>query len=494
MTSRLHIIIGKPVESVQALWNDTSGIILPYVAILLGAIFGLSALALDGARLMLLHTQLQNGADALALAGAAELDRLPDAETRARTAMETLLVNSTLFGSGPNRTIAVSTIQFYSRLPASDASPMSAGVLATGSRNARFVSVTVRPVTLPTILPAGTNAISTAASAVAGFDQVICGVTPIYVCNPYEAPGMTYQQASEALQHAAADPRAQARLIRLRQHDGAFYHAADYGFLDVPSLGRDRTSVVDSIAVVRPAACFMQKGVNFRPGFLESAREAFNVRFDIYEGQMSEKYSDSNYRPARNVRKGFVPAGGEDVENTCSGRRGPYWPIGSPPEQVTGLLLDRTWPYSDSHMGEGDWDFDTYWQVNHGGEGRIPPIVNGGPPGDVDVPSRYRVYRHEIERRLVGDVSPGGESGAPACYAGRALPAEPDRRILHAAIVNCQSLRLVGEAQSNVPVAAFGKFFLTLPLAQSQSDLYVEMTGLVAPGDGVSFDVVQLYR
>jgi hypothetical protein len=78
------------------------------------------------------------------------------------------------------------------------------------------------------------------------------------------------------------------------------------------------------------------------------------------------------------------------------------------------------------------------------------------------------------------------------------LSGRPDRRILYAAVVNCQSLRLVGDAQSdaqsNVPVAAFGKFFLTSPLARLQTDLYVEMVGLVRPGDGVSFDVVQLYR
>jgi hypothetical protein len=48
--------------------------------------------------------------------------------------------------------------------------------------------------------------------------------------------------------------------------------------------------------------------------------------------------------------------------------------------------------------------------------------------------------------------------------------------------------------QFDVTVAAFGKLFLTLPLGRSQTDLYVEMVGLVRPGDGVSFDVVQLYR
>ena len=58
------------------IWDDTDGIILPYVTLLLVVIVGLSVLALDGSRYMSLQTQLQNGADALALAGAAELDRV----------------------------------------------------------------------------------------------------------------------------------------------------------------------------------------------------------------------------------------------------------------------------------------------------------------------------------------------------------------------------------------------------------------------------------
>src|SRR5262249_2002526 len=111
-----------------------------------------------------------------------------------------------------------------------------------------------------------------------------------------------------------------------------------------------------------------------------------------------------------------------------------------------------------------------------------------------NLPSRYDVYRYEIDQGYVSDRSPGGESGAPACYRGSVLFDVPDRRVLHAAIVNCQSLALVGGAQWNVPVAAFGKLFLTLPLQQSQSDLYVELIGLMKPGDGGNFDMVQLYR
>ena len=62
-------------------------------------------LALDGARYMSLQTQLQNGADAFALAGAAELDRLPDSETRAVDAITRLLTNATLFGGEGDRNV-----------------------------------------------------------------------------------------------------------------------------------------------------------------------------------------------------------------------------------------------------------------------------------------------------------------------------------------------------------------------------------------------------
>src|SRR5260370_39703298 len=78
--------IDKIGASAAAFWRDTSGIILPYVTLMLVVIIGLAVLALDGARYMSLQTQLQNAADALALAAAAELDRLPDSEDRAARA------------------------------------------------------------------------------------------------------------------------------------------------------------------------------------------------------------------------------------------------------------------------------------------------------------------------------------------------------------------------------------------------------------------------
>ena len=73
---------------VRGLWSDTSGVILPYVTIMLVVIVGTSVLALDGSRYMSLQTQLQKAADAFALAAAAELDRFPDAIDRANRAID----------------------------------------------------------------------------------------------------------------------------------------------------------------------------------------------------------------------------------------------------------------------------------------------------------------------------------------------------------------------------------------------------------------------
>src|SRR5262249_57232796 len=89
-------------------------------------------------------------------------------------------------------------------------------------------------------------------------------------------------------------------------------------------------------------------------------------------------------RRAENVRIGYVVASRDENQKACTARRGANWPIGSPPDRVTGLPLDRTWP-DVGRMGEGNWDFDTYWQVNHGDSG-LPSNFNGGPAVQADVP------------------------------------------------------------------------------------------------------------
>jgi hypothetical protein len=307
---------------------------------------------------------------------------------------------------------------------------------------------------------------------------------------------MTYAQASGAVQSAAADTAIRRRLIRLRQYGRGTdpYQAGDYGLLDAAALTSSSPAMINALAAVRPGACFTQNAVLPRPGFEPTVREGLNVRFDMYEGAMAGAHTSSAYRPSLNVRKGYVGGGGGSTGNMCGAVPANSWPIGRPPNQATGLPLDRSWSYMNGSMGQGDWDFDTYWQVNHGPAGRDVPVIDGTQASNTSPPSRYATYRYEIEHGYVADRSPGGETGAPACYAGGALSDVPDRRVLEVAVLNCQNLGLAGAVQVAVPVAAFAKFFLTLPLARSQTDLYVELVGLVKPHDPGNFEMVQLYR
>src|SRR5438309_1273542 len=83
-----------------------------------------------------------------------------------------------------------------------DTDPILPGNVTSDPTQAAFVEVTVKPIALPTILPAsffgGSNVLTVGAQAVAGFDQVVCDFTPIFICNPFETQGMTYRQATEA--------------------------------------------------------------------------------------------------------------------------------------------------------------------------------------------------------------------------------------------------------------------------------------------------------
>src|SRR5262249_31938695 len=224
--------------SPKAIWADTSGSILPYVTGLLVVIVGTSVLALDGGRSMSLQTQLQKGADALALAGAAELDRMPSSITRATDAVNNLISNGSVFGPSGTQAVVASNIRFLSSLPASDNTAITNAYETNDGVQARFIEVTVTSITLPTILPAsffcGANAKTAGASAVAGMDQVACGITPIFICNPFEQSGDTYDQAVQRLQTANTDSSFQSKLIRFgnpTNGGSGTWGPGDFGYL-----------------------------------------------------------------------------------------------------------------------------------------------------------------------------------------------------------------------------------------------------------------------
>src|SRR5229473_4846425 len=131
---------------VTAFRHNTSGVILPYVTLLMVVFVGLGALALDGGRFMSMQTQMQGVADALALAGARELNQQAGARTRATNAINNMVSNG-LTGLGYNGAIAHATPVFYSALPVATAG--FGGTAATSDTDAKFVAVTVDPASVP---------------------------------------------------------------------------------------------------------------------------------------------------------------------------------------------------------------------------------------------------------------------------------------------------------------------------------------------------------
>ena len=426
---------------------------------------------------------------------AAELDRTPTAIERATRAINRLITNSSLFGSGPDRNVRVARINFLRSLPTRDSDPILPGIWTSDPTQAAFVEVTVQPVGLQTILPAsffgGSNVVRVGAQAVAGFDQVVCDFTPIFICNPFETGGMTYRQATEALVNASNNPAAQRKLIRLagtQEKNGAF-RRGDFGYLTptTGSLPADWCGPIrggglgQATAASRPPICLRLSRVDLQPGNDQVAMDGLNTRFDIYASGFES--CKANYVADANVRKGYTAPGNV---NWCDAQpSGANWPIAD--ANAAAFPLDQNMILASEDddqtqglartiaIGNGIWDCAGYWSVAHfRGPGSDLP-----PPGCTSTAtiSRYSVYQYEMN--YIGDRSPGAEIGAPRCNPFWIK----NRRILNAAIINCGSSPVaVTRNARDVPVAGFGKFFLTLPAAAGANP-YAEFLGLIKPTD-----------
>ncbi len=502
------------------------GAVMIYVAMLLPVFFGVAMLTVDGARLFNLQTSLQNGVDAFALAGAKELDGKATSIIRSDSAIANLVSNSSKFGAG-GVNIAV-TQRYLWALPPFDRDDVETVDCAGGiscvtvdPALAQYVEVTVTPASgsFNTIFPAGIfgkKVLTTAATAIAGFDAVVCEFTPIFICNPFEETDGV--DILDAVGETVEAKNLRRRLIDLRMQGGGGgqYSPGNYGFLEPVGSNPGANALRDMIGMSNPPACFSQNGVTLRPGFVATVRDAVNVRFDMYNGPMNSKKNDEQFRPAKNVRKGY------EGNSPCNTSEAPYDPDADPPVPPTSLPLGRDHCFAtnscdhmpeggpNGRMGDGVWDFDLYWQTNFPTE-PIPTNADGpyqcaNAGSCSNPPSRYEIYRHEIDAGLadtpdnpVGGTpnpSPGGEYGGPMC-SNSATSDDPDRRMLYGAIINCREEELAPGQSGPYQVEAFAKFFITEPVKKGGNDIYVELVDIFEPGGGGSGTIiraeVQLY-
>lgn len=490
----MKLVFENLVRTARRLRQDARGGILVPLAFTLPVLFGFGMLAIDGGRYFNLQTSLQAGADALALAGAAELDAKSDSITRANRAIDTLVANDQRFGEGAQ---AISrsriSVRFLTSLPSTDAEAIGDAHVTTDPTKAGFVEVSVQPVAFRTFFAAAANAMSvptqTQANAVAGFDSLACNVAPLFICNPAEDTGMS-------LYTLARQPSFKRRLIAMRDKSNQ-PGSGNYGFL-VPAEGNSGASnVSNALSVDKAPGCYSKSGVEVRPGYIASTANALNVRFDIYEGGFKSSKGDPNYRPSPNVRKGFTGSG-------CSMSATADHIFPRDPCYATDTCTE--FPVANGSVGDGKWDFAGYWTRTFGSRPKPADPETGAmwSNDDASRPSRYQVYRHEIAEGLMstpsGPTSLGapGEIGAPQCYTGdkEALKTDPvDRRVFVGAILDCKAHadQMNGSSGGKIPVTAYGKFFLTEPMDpnDSRGTIWVEMLELVEPGTAAARNIIR---
>jgi hypothetical protein len=483
---------------------NSGGGVLPVVGVTLPVLLGFAVLAVDAGRYFNLHTSVQWAADAIALAAAAELDRKPDAIVRANRAIDNLVANDQRFGDSAGRIARANiTARFLTGLPASDATAIGAGFNTTNPIAARFVEIAVQPVPFKSYIAAAASIqggpTQASGSAVAGFDSVACKVAPLFTCNPYEG-------TSTSLFDAGKDPSFRRRLMAIKEK-GEQYFPGNYGYLE-PADGGGANGIRQNLALEHPNGCYKLAGVETHTGNIASTAEAVNTRFDMYDSPFNGSKSDPAYRPARSVRKGYNGPACNKSAGYDPSKPPTVAPNLTAPE--IGFPRDSCFyadscsfggPYMAGRVGGGDWDFDSYWTIN------FPGISKPNGWSNANRPSRYDVYRYEIDHDLTTVASRGPadkETGAPQCYSGGAstITDNPDRRTFHGAILDCRALdqeyNISGGSAPPLPVTAYAKFFLSEPMDKNDGTIWVELVDVVEPGTPAAKEIlretVQLYR
>lgn len=548
----------------RPLIRDEDGVVLLYVTVLTSVLLGIGVLAVDVGRVSTVHSQMQAAADAAALAGARELDGLdaytraaytdpdgtfhpamsvPGAIDRARAAVLATL-NRQDFGDQPGGvTVDVaatcagdtdaSCVRFLRSLPASDDDPITATHATTDPEQARFIEVRVAEAGFSASFAGilgGTRTNQVGATAVAGNDPIICGMPPLFMCNPSEPAGNT----NLAL---PADLTAlRGKQIKAVGKGGGTsgYTPGNFGFLCPSGIDDGSTSAkcgakdLAALLASKSGTCVRRSVMQTKTGANTGpSMSAINTRFDNWDAQTKDfrGVKDATgalvYPPAVNVVQGGVAQ--------STGQKCERGVTAATADQVQAQPRDACHDTGTcgGRVGDGDWtskadplapDLDSYMGVNH----HDPADPTGGLSGFFGLAStdrtRFDLYRSEIEDNRIpdgaGTTASGDaqlEDGNPTCTAAADRPSNTygwfpsrtrdmrlleDRRVLPMALVNCNALGNPGGSFSFRP-SELAFMFITEPISSpSTLELFLEFIGPLDEGaqDALMRDVVQIYR
>jgi Flp pilus assembly protein TadG len=347
----IHRLCQRAFSAARNFLRNQSGSIVIYTGAFMSIGVGGAALSIDIGRIVLLKTQMQNRADAGALAGAAQLDAQKGAIDRARLIVADSMKAFTTSGADVSE---VTTFNSYYYAP--DIDYITRGPETADDVAARFVEVVMDRRTLSFFYGPALNIMTGKtvssftqldARAVAMSDPFICKVQPMMICNPLEAEGKT------------PDNTYAGKSITLKQgtHGGGAWTSGNFGLLDLPTdgsySGGGAVAVYQALSAEEPSGCYGYNIVTAPGSMTMNVANGLNERFGMDE-------TDPTVVPAPNV----IAFHNDDV-----------------------MRIDRPAVYDPSLIiGDGNWDIIEYWTQNHSGVA-MPAILAGA--------TRYEVFLFE---------------------------------------------------------------------------------------------------
>lgn len=526
----------------KKLWREESGAVASIYALALPALIAIGGIAFDYTRLAAMDTELQNAADQAALAAVTQLDGRAGAVSRATNAASQLVANSTVFSNdGDGTGVSIASVVFYEDRDGTDVVDPTD---ADADTRARFVEVTIGAreafyALTPVVAAFSSGDID--AAAMAGLGSSICRVPPVMMCNPAEPDSnrnVDLEFDADSYQGVG---------IKLVANDS--YSPGAFGFLKTDNGGA-RDLKADLGWNTPPGECSATTGVEIKDGMNASVLDGLNTRFDMPGNGNSCPTIDGVTgvcSPSVNVRKDLVRNANNCTwteNNASSGnfdtrRYRPTLAINYPSNktpEIMGHPRDLCHAHGDvgscpagpdgnpGRIGTGDWDINAYWRSNYGSSyaGQVSTLTYG--PQPKGYPTRYQVYRYEVDNLASTIANSKVGSGGTAysqpqpgrCLATSAAPygivpgnGTVDRRRISVALLNCSALKAKYGSINNkkLEVAAWLDMFLVEPSITRRkcqggpscndkytdaTDVYVEVIGETqAAGDGTTGQVIR---
>jgi Flp pilus assembly protein TadG len=519
-------------RTIRSFWRDQSGAVAATYTIALTGLVAVAGVGFDYARMAGLDSELQNGADQAALAGATQLDKQFGACARAGNAAVAMLRNITLLandGAAAGNEVRVSggaTVALgedeCDSFPGITFHATEGGPAVSTDEAANFIQVAVdaRTANYAFTPIVGLTSATMNARALAGVGNAVCKAPPVMICNPGENAGDPNFDVANYIGKGI-------KLVSVGNSGGA-WAPGNFGYLDTEGYSNGAPGLREALGwQTLPGDCLQYTGVDTKPGATVTATDALNTRFDVYESNVSCPNGGACPASINSVKDFKRPAnanGGQACRTHNQGWQLPSGYYGETAVSPTIPLPASVIPTAMGHprdmchlaasggctgpIGNGVWDRDAYFRTNYvraNGTRWTDWQSNTGLPSNA---TRYDVYKWELDHRgqlkdgvtVLGSLpNPASGNtlrshGQPVCSAseGHGAPVVPggpnaDRRRIPVAVVNCTAQGVNGNS-TNVQVAQWIDVFLVEPsfsrARTHAGDVYIEVIGASTLGGG----------